>query len=277
MISGPLCLACAGALLGDTANGATELRQALTAYTHEQYNLWVPFFRGQLAAIEAEREGLEGALARVGEALALAQQTGEHWTDAFLHRICGEILLKRDPANAAPAEEALLTAIAIAQQQKAKSFELQAAHTLAKLYRSTGRAADAHAVLAPALEGFSPTPEFPEIEEAQTLLAALADTDEVKNAAAARQRRLKLQMSLGQAMMWSKGYGAEETKIAFERLQDLGGAIGNFGERSAANYGYWAHSHMRGDFKLARETAESFVRRAPGCTYVRLTVGPCGG
>ena len=108
-----------------------------------------------------------------------------------LHRIRGEILLKRDPANTAPAEEAFLTAIAIAQQQKARSFELRAALSLAKLYQSTGRPADAHAVLAPALEGFSPTPEFPEIEEAQALLAALAETDEVKNAAAAAAAPVK--------------------------------------------------------------------------------------
>ena len=99
---------------------------------------------------------------------------GEHWSDAFLHRLRGEILLKRDPANTAPAEDALLTAIAIAQQQKAHSFELRAALSLAKLYQSNGRPADAHAVLASALKGFSPTPEFPEIAEAQALLSALA-------------------------------------------------------------------------------------------------------
>jgi hypothetical protein len=85
----------------------------------------------------------------------------------------GEILLRRDPANTAPAEDAFLTAIAIAQQQKARSFELRAALSLAKLYHSTHRPADAHAVLAPALEGFSPTPEFREIAEAQVLLSAL--------------------------------------------------------------------------------------------------------
>jgi hypothetical protein len=45
-----------------------------------------------------------------------ARATGEHWTDAFLHRIRGEISLKRDLANTASAEEALLTAIEIAQQ-----------------------------------------------------------------------------------------------------------------------------------------------------------------
>ena len=113
-------------------------------------------------------------MTRIDKALALAGETEEHWSDAFLHRLRGEILLKRDPANTAPAEHALLTAIAIAQQQKARSFELRAALSLAKLYHSTDRPADAHAVLASALQGFSPTPEFPEIAEAQMLLTALA-------------------------------------------------------------------------------------------------------
>jgi predicted ATPase len=99
--------------------------------------------------------------------------TGEHWSDAFLHRLRGEILLKCDPANKEPAEDAFLAAIAVAQQQKACSFELRVALSLAKLYHSTDRPADAHAVLAPALKGFSPTPDFSEIVEAQTLLSAL--------------------------------------------------------------------------------------------------------
>jgi predicted ATPase len=104
----------------------------------------------------------------------LAGKTGEHWSDAFLHRLRGEILLKRGPPNTSPAEDAFLTAIGIAQQQKARSFELRAALDLARLYNRTSRSADAHALLGSALKGFSPTLEFPEIAEAQTLLAALA-------------------------------------------------------------------------------------------------------
>ena len=91
-----------------------------------------------------------------------------------MYRCRGEILLKLDPANTAPAEDAFLAAIAIAQQQKARSFELRAALDLARLYDSTSRSADAHAVLASALKGFLPTTEFPAIAEAQTLLTALA-------------------------------------------------------------------------------------------------------
>src|SRR5262249_58536342 len=64
--------------------------------------------------------------------------------------------------------------IAIAQHQQARSFELRAALTLAKLYRTDNRDADAHAVLMPAVEGFPPTQQFPELTEAQTLLSALS-------------------------------------------------------------------------------------------------------
>jgi predicted ATPase len=145
----------------------------LAAYTDQGYKLLVPFFQGLLAEIEAQGDA-EGALTRIEEALALAGETGEHWSDAFLHRLRGEILLKRDPTNTAAAEEAFLTAMAIAREQKARSLELRAALSLARLYQSSNRAADAHAALAPALEGFLPTPELPEIAEAQTLLAALA-------------------------------------------------------------------------------------------------------
>ncbi len=164
----------ARARLGQSSADQKEFQQALAAYTGEGNKFFVPFFLGLLAAIQVETQGeKERAAARVDEALALAQQTGEHWADAFLHRIRGEITLKLNSANTAPAEDAFLTAIGIARQQKAKSFELRATLSLAKLYQSTDRAADAHAVLVPALQGFSPTPEFPEIEQAQMLLDAL--------------------------------------------------------------------------------------------------------
>jgi predicted ATPase len=111
------------------------------------------------------------AVAILDESLATVDRTGYRAFEAELQRVRGEILLECDPANPAPAEEAFQTAIAVAKRQSTRSFELRAALSLAKLYQSTGRPLDAHAVLAPALEGFSPTPEMPEIAEAQALLA----------------------------------------------------------------------------------------------------------
>jgi hypothetical protein len=67
----------------------------------------------------------------------------------------------------------LQTAIGVAQSQNARSFELRAALSLAKLYPAANLDSDAYAVLAPAVEGFPPTEQFPELAEAQTLLAAV--------------------------------------------------------------------------------------------------------
>jgi predicted ATPase len=112
-------------------------------------------------------------LATIESAVAQAERTGQRTFAAEVQRIRGEILLKQNPAAPAPAEAAFLAAIAVAQQQKARSFELRAALSLAKLYQSTGRPVDAYGVLASALVGFSPTPEFPQIAEAIDFLAAL--------------------------------------------------------------------------------------------------------
>ena len=141
----------------------------------------VLFFDGSLKIALAEAEARAGdpgrAAAILDEALATADRLGYRTFEAELHRARGQLLLQRDRANSAPAEDAFLTAIAIAQRQGTRSFELRAVLSLAKLYQSTSRPADAHAVLAPALEGFLPTREMPEIAEAQTLLAAaLAET-----------------------------------------------------------------------------------------------------
>ena len=128
-----------------------------------------------LAEAEARAGDPDRAVAIFDEALATCDRLGHRAFEAELHRARGEILLRRDPANPASAEEAFQTAIAVAKWQGTRSFELRAALALAKLYQSTGRPAEAHAVLGPALEGFSPTPEMPEIAEAQALFEALAE------------------------------------------------------------------------------------------------------
>jgi predicted ATPase len=267
----------ARARLGEREAGLTGLREWLQEYLNQRNKLFVPFCQGLFAQVEADSDNADVALTRVENALSLARDTGEHWSDAFLHRIRGEILLKRDSANTAPAEEAFLTAISVAQQQKAKSFELRAALSLAKLYQSASRAADAHAVLAPALEGFSPTPEFPEIEEAQKLLAKLAATDEVRNVSAARRQRVELQVAYANALISARGHGAKETTAAFVRARDLAANIEDPAERFPIYYGIWVGSLVRGELSVMRDIAEAAGRDAennPGlseaCTGWRI-------
>jgi predicted ATPase len=123
-----------------------------------------------LAKAEAHAGDVDRAVAVLDEALATSERTGHRSFEAELHRARGEMLVKRDPANPAPAEKAFETAIAVSKQQGTRSFELRAALSLAKLYQSNGRPPAARAVLAPTLETFAPTQEMPEIAEAQALM-----------------------------------------------------------------------------------------------------------
>jgi predicted ATPase len=150
-----------------------EMRRGLAILREQRLGWLLPSLEAALAGAEASAGKADAGLRRLDDALAELERTEQRWYEAEMHRIRGEILLKRDPASNAAAEQSLQVAIAIAQSQTARSFELRAALSLAKLYRAANRDADAHAVLAPAVEGFPPTQEFPELIEAQTLLAAL--------------------------------------------------------------------------------------------------------
>ena len=153
--------------------GANEIEQALTAYIAEGNRADAPSLYGLHAELEVSELRLDSSLALIDRGLAIADETGEHFTDPYLHRLRGELLLKRNPSEPAPVEEAFKAAVAVARVQGARSYQLLASLPLARLYQSTGRHIEAHAVLAPALEGFSPTPEMSEIAEAQALLVAI--------------------------------------------------------------------------------------------------------
>ena len=125
-----------GRLLDPDA-GASGLKQAIAAYAAQGNKIGTPSFHGLLAELEAMTKSTDSALMLIDNGLRIAQETGEHWTDPYLHRLRGDILLKRDSADPAPAEEAYQTAIAIAKDQGGRSYELLASLSLAKLYQST--------------------------------------------------------------------------------------------------------------------------------------------
>ena len=132
-------------------------------------------FDGLMKIALAEAESRAGdparALVIVDEALATCERTGYAAFEGELRRVRGQVLSNRDALNVDAAEREFRSAVAIARRQGARSFGLRGALSLAKLFQSANRPTDARAVLAPALEGFSPTPEMPEIAEAQALLA----------------------------------------------------------------------------------------------------------
>ncbi|MBV8793519.1 MAG: AAA family ATPase [Hyphomicrobiales bacterium] len=169
-----LYLSLGHAQLGDTQHGLDDFRQSLADYRKQGNRIIVPGFLGVLARLEAAEQNYEQALALIDEAFALSEEGGDRLYDSNLHRGRGNIFLNRKPANPAQAEDAFKTALAVANEQGARTFALHASIALAKLYQATGRLAEARAVLEPALEGFSPTPEMPAIATARTLLQRLA-------------------------------------------------------------------------------------------------------
>jgi DNA-binding winged helix-turn-helix (wHTH) protein/tetratricopeptide (TPR) repeat protein len=163
------------------ARDVDAMRNAIDELRERRIRQSLPWCLTLLAEMEADLDGdlgtdmseIEIALASVDGALAEARQTGEHWYDAESHRIRGNILLARDPADGAAAEQAFRTAIATAQQQQAHSFVLRAALALAEFYVASGRDAEARGALAAPLTRVSVSSELPEIERARTLLASL--------------------------------------------------------------------------------------------------------
>jgi hypothetical protein len=160
-----------GLLQHDPAAAADDFREIIAAKLERQELMAIYHWQGMLAELQNAAGAFDDALTSVAEGLEFAEQTGGHRMDSFLHRVRGDILVKRDPTAAAAAYR---EALRIAREQGARTLELQAAHALAKLYQTTNRSADARAVLVTALEGFSPTPEFPEIDEVKALLSAVA-------------------------------------------------------------------------------------------------------
>ena len=140
----------ATAELGALGEGLSDMRRGVEGLRQQGLLNFDGLLTIALANVETRAGDRDSAIAILDEALATADRLGYRAFEAELNRTRGEILLKRDPSHPAPAEEAFQTALAIAKQQGARSWGLRAAHSLAKLYQSTGRLAEAHAVLAPA-------------------------------------------------------------------------------------------------------------------------------
>src|SRR5262249_10518753 len=100
------------------ASRLAEMRRGL-AINQEQGRNWVlPSFEAALAEAEGATSETDAGLQRLDDALVGLGRTEQRWYKAEMHRIRGEILLKRDPADTAAAEQSLEAAIAIAQSQK---------------------------------------------------------------------------------------------------------------------------------------------------------------
>jgi predicted ATPase len=134
-----------------------------------------PYFLALLAEAYGTTGEPEAGLTALAEALALVDTTGERWYESEIYRLKGELLLQQNSDKQAEAENCFQEAIEIARHQQAKSLELRAATSLARLWQSQGKRQEARQVLGDIYGWFSEGFDTADLQDAKVLLQELED------------------------------------------------------------------------------------------------------
>ena len=162
------------ALTGKASDAVRVITSGITAYRSTGSTMWLPLYMSQLASAYAELGQFDDAWRCVGEAMTVADTSKERWCNAEINRVAGEIALKSPEAATPKAEEYFEHALAVARQQQAKSWELRAAMSLARLWRDQGKPQQARELLAPVYGWFTEGFDTRDLKEAKALLEELA-------------------------------------------------------------------------------------------------------
>jgi predicted ATPase len=135
---------------------------------------FAPSALSSLSSAYADLGQFEEAWRCINAAMTTMETTKERWSEAEVHRLAGEIALKSPEPDAAKAEMYFERALAVARKQQAKSWELRAAMSLARLWRSQGKTQQARELLAPVYGWFTEGFDTLDLKEAKALLEELA-------------------------------------------------------------------------------------------------------
>ena len=161
------------ALIGRASDAIEILTASSDAWRATRSTLWLPFFLPRLARAHAELGQFEQAWGSIGEAMNLVETTKEKWGEAEIHRTAGEIELMSPQQDAAKAQRHFERALAVARAQQAKSWELRAAMSMARLWQGQGKRQQARDLLAPVYGWFTEGSDTLDLKEAKALLDVL--------------------------------------------------------------------------------------------------------
>ena len=161
-------------LTGRAADAVQTITSGIAAWRSTEATWSLPSWLSYLAAGHAELGQLDEAWRCIGEAMSTIETTKERWFEAEVSRIAGEIALKSPEPDAAKAEAYFERALAVARQQQAKSWELRAAMSMARLWRDQGKRDEARDLLAPVYGWFTEGFDTLDLKEAKALLDELA-------------------------------------------------------------------------------------------------------
>jgi class 3 adenylate cyclase/tetratricopeptide (TPR) repeat protein len=154
-----------------------QIRQGLATWRATGAELDRPYFLALLAEMQGKMGQAEEGLRVVGEALAIVERTEERFYEAELHRLKGELTLQSNVLNpesrVKEAEACFQQALSVARQQSAKSWELRAATSLARLWQQQDKQQEARDLLAPVYNWFTEGFDTADLKDAKALLEEL--------------------------------------------------------------------------------------------------------
>jgi predicted ATPase len=161
-------------LTGEASNAVQMITSGLTAYQSTGATVFMPQHLTNLASARSELGQFDDAWRCIGEAMTAVETTKERWWESEVHRVAGKMALLSPEPDTAKAEAYFERALAVARQQQAKSLELCASMSLARLWRDQGKVQQARELLAPVYEWFTEGFDTRDLKEAKTLLEQLA-------------------------------------------------------------------------------------------------------
>jgi predicted ATPase len=159
---------------GRAKEGIAQITQGLMDFRATGAEINRSYFLTLLAEVHGILGEPEAGLTALTEALTLVDTTGERWYEPELYRLKGTLLLQQSSDNQAEAETCFHHALEIARTQQAKSFELRAATSLARLWQQQGKRQEAHDLLAPVYQWFTEGFDTADLQDAKALLEMLA-------------------------------------------------------------------------------------------------------
>jgi predicted ATPase len=161
------------AACGQGEEGRAQIQRGLAAYQATGATLYRPYYLALLAEASAQVGQTAEGLEALAEALATLPKSGVRWWEAELYRLRGELLLRHTVAQPGEAEAYFQQALEVARRQEAKSLELRAATSLARLWQQQGKRTEARELLAPVYDWFTEGFDTADLQEAKALLEDL--------------------------------------------------------------------------------------------------------
>jgi predicted ATPase len=161
-------------LTGKASDAVQMITSGVGAVQSTGQTLWMPLFLSILARAYVDLGKFDDAWRCIGEAVTAVETTKERWCEPEVNRIAGEVALMPANPDATKAEAYFERALSVARQQQAKSWELRAAMSLARLWRDQGKVQQARELLAPVYGWFTEGFDTRDLKEAKALLEQLA-------------------------------------------------------------------------------------------------------